>query len=337
MSKKNTILAVAILAAGAYMYLKTKPKQTKIPTTNLETEDPEEVEEAIEEQNEHGNIISAIFYTYNGNLNNPFALNPKLKSNVIVNYYYANGYNEWTINSELIEQIRNDASIKKSQKNANLEALVKINELSAVAGISGIGAVKKRRVYKELSLAQQAGVDFTKPFEDLDKDEIKALEKVSHDTGYTETYYKSLQKAYNAISGIGEAYDVVDPEGKTVLTWIEDPTDAPIRQDDDPERYRALQEAREIDEERRYAMEDAARMLEEREKRLAEQRKRLHKAGRSSQMQLFGCGYAQDVEAELYEIWREQIEFGVTDYDYNTWRRLVGDEYAQQNVLPYMR
>ena len=205
-------------------------------------------------------------------------------------------------------------------------------------GVSGIGATK-RRIYKELSLAQQAGVDFSKPYDELSADEIEALERVSHDTGYTETYYKSLQKAYNAISGIGEAYDVVNADGETVLTWIENPdgTQTPVyRAADDPERWRALREAHDIEDERLWAENNRAQAMEEREARLAEQRKRLRKAGRTSQMSLFGCGYTPEVERELWEIWREQIELENTDYDYDTWRAIYGDEYARKDVLPYM-
>lgn len=160
-------------------------------------------------------------------------------------------------------------------------------------GVAGIGAARKRRIYKELSLAQQAGVDFTKPYEDLTEDEIESLQRVSNETGYTETYYKSLQKAYNAISGIGEAYDVVDANGNTVLTWVEDPETQPSVQHsayDDPERYLALREAHDIEDERIWATEHAAQDLAEREARLAEQRRKLKKSGRSSQMALFGTG-----------------------------------------------
>lgn len=205
-------------------------------------------------------------------------------------------------------------------------------------GTSGIGAAKKRRIYKELSLAQQSGVDFTKPYDELTEDEILALQRVSNETGYTETYYKSLQKAYNAISGIGETYDVVNENGETVLTWIEDPELQQNKQTTiyDPERDRAYLEAVRIDEDRRWEQENKTREFEEREKRLAEQRRRLKKSSRTSQMALFGMGYAPEVEAELYEIWREQIEYDETEYDYDTWRRLVGNEYAK-DVLKYMR
>lgn len=199
--------------------------------------------------------------------------------------------------------------------------------------VSGIGATK-RRIYKEISLAQKAGVDFTKKYEELTEDEIEALERVSSNTGYTETYYKSLKKAYDAISGIGEAYDVTDEDGNTVLTWIEDPeTAAPV---DESDRWQALLDARTIEDDRQYASENRIRDLEEREKRLAAQRRKLAKSGRTAQMALFGVGYAPAVERELYEIWREQIEYGDTNYDYDTWRKLVGDDYARQYVLPYM-
>lgn len=291
-------------------------------------------------------------------------------------------------------------------------------------GASGIGAAK-RRVFKELSLAQKAGVDFTKRYDELTPSEIKALQKVSNDTGYTETYYKSLKKAYDAISGIGEAYDVVNADGDTVLTWIEDP-DGSSRaaiynsNDDDAERYRALLDAREIEADRDWEQQEKARRRDELEAQLAEQRKRLKKAGRSSQMVLFGVGGDQtyskqqldsylgsyhitelvaeavsknklhcsvgdekggrdfylghdnfmyffnyclirnipialwngarwitrnggekllsdpDIETELFEIWRELLEYGDTDYDFDTWKRIYGDEYIKSSILPYM-
>lgn len=257
-------------------------------------------------------------------------------------------------------------------------------------GTSGIGAAK-RRIFKELSLAQKAGVDFTKKYDELDEDEIKALEKVSSDTGYTETYYKSLKKAYDAVSGIGATYDVVNADGNTVLTWT-----------DNPGEQAAAQQ----------------RVLEA-EARAAESRKRLKKARKAGeQMALFGCGYAStpnytlallerylstnritdvqvvlndtnkqghfyvlcgdeqggrdfylsrknipylqvyckkrgieyeqyylpqdalgyapEVEAELYEIWREQLEYGNTERDYDSWRLIYGDEFAKTYVLPYV-
>ena len=205
-------------------------------------------------------------------------------------------------------------------------------------GMSGIGAAK-RRVFKELSLAQKAGVDFTKRYDELTPSEIKALQKVSNDTGYTETYYKSLKKAYDAISGIGKNYDVVNADGDTVLTWIEDP-DGSSRAvtyniNDDAERYRALLDAREIEADRNWEQQEKARKRDELEAQLAEQRKRLKKAGRSSQMALFGVNN-QAIETELFEIWREQLDYGDTDYDFDTWKRIYGDEYIKSSILPYM-
>ena len=52
---------------------------------------------------------------------------------------------------------------------------------------------------------------------------------------------------------------------------------------------------------------------------------------------LNGCGYTPAQERELYEIWRELIEYGDTDMDYDTWRALAGDEYARAYVLPFVK
>lgn len=185
---------------------------------------------------------------------------------------------------------------------------------------SGIGAVK-RRIYKEVSLAQDAGIDFDKPFSEMTSEEIETLEELGHNAGweqkeqksYAEAYYDSLRKAYNAvsgISGIGRAYNIKDAQGNIVLTWIEDA----------------------------QAHVDAEKRTLEAEKRAEEARKRLAKTKRnSSQMALFGMGYTPEVERELFEIWREELEYGYTELDYNTWRRIYGDEYAKAEVLPYMR
>lgn len=115
---------------------------------------------------------------------------------------------------------------------------------TAIAGAvkrrKGIGKVEriKRRIYKEVSLAQDAGVDFSRKYDDLTPDMKDALNTLGHDLGwkqskraiesgkpYTESYYGSLRRAWNAVSGvqgIGRAYDVKDANGNTVLTWIED-------------------------------------------------------------------------------------------------------------------
>ena len=104
--------------------------------------------------------------------------------------------------------------------------------------ISGIGKVErvKRRIYKEVSMAQQAGVDFSKKFPELTTQERQALERVGHDVGwkqskrsvesgkpYVESYYGSLRRAWNAVSGISgigaTSYDVYDRDGNVCLTW----------------------------------------------------------------------------------------------------------------------
>lgn len=105
---------------------------------------------------------------------------------------------------------------------------------------SGIGAAQriKRRIYKEVSLAQDAGIDFSKKFNDLTSSEISALERAGQNAGwkqskrsiesgksYAEAYFNSLRRAWNAVSGvegIGRAYDVKDADGNVCLTWIED-------------------------------------------------------------------------------------------------------------------
>lgn len=109
------------------------------------------------------------------------------------------------------------------------------------SGANGIGKVDriKRRIYKEVSLAQSAGVDFSKKYAELSKAELDALEHIGKDVvmwrqskrsiesgkPYTESYYGSLRRAWNAVSGIqgiGRAYNVKDANGNVCLTWIED-------------------------------------------------------------------------------------------------------------------
>lgn len=108
------------------------------------------------------------------------------------------------------------------------------------SGANGIGKVEriKRRIYKEVSLAQSAGVDFSKKYAELSKAELDALDRLGHDLGwkqskrsiesgkpYTESYYGSLRRAWNAVSGIqgiGTAWNVKDADGNVCLTWIED-------------------------------------------------------------------------------------------------------------------
>lgn len=105
----------------------------------------------------------------------------------------------------------------------------------------GVGKVEriKRRIYKEVSLAQDAGVDFSKKYPELSKAETDALSHIGKDIvqwkqskrsvesgkPYVESYYNSLRRAWNAVSGIkgiGAAYNVKDANGNICLTWIED-------------------------------------------------------------------------------------------------------------------
>lgn len=106
---------------------------------------------------------------------------------------------------------------------------------------SGIGKVEriKRRIYKEVSLAQEAGVDFSQKYADLSKAELEALEHIGKDVvgwkqskravesgkPYTESYYGSLRRAWNAVSGIqgigATDYPVYDRDGNVCLTWTD--------------------------------------------------------------------------------------------------------------------
>lgn len=113
--------------------------------------------------------------------------------------------------------------------------------LRRIRNVSGVGKAEriKRRIYKEVSLAQQAGVDFSKKYPELSTEELDALRELGEQMGwkqskramesgkpYAESYYSSLRRAWNAVSGldgaIGKAYTVRDANGNTVLTWIED-------------------------------------------------------------------------------------------------------------------
>ena len=198
-------------------------------------------------------------------------------------------------------------------------------------GVGSIGAAEriKRRIYKEISLAQEAGIDFNKDYSMFTDEEIAILEELGRNASweqkeqkpYAQAYYESLSKAYNAISGvgIGTAYNIKDANGNIVLTWIEDAA-AHVAQERDAAAAR--QRAIEADE----------RATAARKRKAATNR-----AIQRGQMSLFGCGYTPAQERELYEIWRELIEYGDTDLDYDTWRALAGDEYARAYVLPFVK
>lgn len=109
-------------------------------------------------------------------------------------------------------------------------------------GVSGIGKVErvKRRIYKEIAAAQKLGVDFDLKYADLSNSQLNSLEEVGHMFGwkqtrrslesgrlYTEAYYNSLKRAYNAIAGIGigaadyDTYTIRNGNGKIILQWRE--------------------------------------------------------------------------------------------------------------------
>ena len=109
-------------------------------------------------------------------------------------------------------------------------------------GVSGIGKVErvKRRIYKEIAAAQKLGVDFDLKYADLSNSQLNSLEEVGHMFGwkqtkrslesgrlYTEAYYNSLKRAYNAIAGIGigaadyNTHTIRNGKGKIILQWRE--------------------------------------------------------------------------------------------------------------------
>lgn len=109
-------------------------------------------------------------------------------------------------------------------------------------GVSGIGKVErvKRRIYKEIAAAQKLGVDFDLKYNELSNSQINSLEEVgklfgwkqtrrSIESGkpYTEAYYNSLKRAYNAIAGIGigaadySTHTIRNGAGKVILQWRE--------------------------------------------------------------------------------------------------------------------
>lgn len=159
-----------------------------------------------------------------------------------------------------------------------LGALVWYTKKKCDEPVSGIGAAEriKRRIYKEVSLAQSAGVDFSKRYADLTKAEKKALENVGKQVGwkqskrsvesgkpYVESYFGSLRRAWNAVSGvsgIGRAYDVKDAQGNVCLTWIEDAAQHVSREKD-------------IEEKRQRALEAEKRAADARKRMKAAQRK----------------------------------------------------------------
>lgn len=120
---------------------------------------------------------------------------------------------------------------------------------------SGIGKVErvKRRIYKEIAIAQQKGIDLNIKYIDMPSPMRNALREVGEQFGwkqssrsaasgktYEEAYYNSLKRAYNAVSGfedvegVGAVYNVRNAEGRIVLTWndVQDAADH-VRQEPD--------------------------------------------------------------------------------------------------------
>lgn len=104
-------------------------------------------------------------------------------------------------------------------------------------GADGIGKVErvKRRIYKEVAVAQKAGIDFERKITEYNENGLALIESIGKQFGwkqssrsiesgksYAEAYFNSLRRAYNAVSGVqgvGEVYEVRNGEGKVVLTW----------------------------------------------------------------------------------------------------------------------
>ena len=190
---------------------------------------------------------------------------------------------------------------------------------SAIAGAikrkkEGVGKVEhiKRRIYKEVSLAQDAGVDFSKKYAELTADEKKALEHVGKDVvgwkqskrsiesgkPYTESYFGSLRRAWNAVSGIdgiGRAYNVKDANGNICLTWIEDAA---------------------------AHVESEAKVLET-EERAAQARKRLQKTRRASVTPIAPAVPVAPIVPQKDENYERRLQFA----------NMVWNEYRKEN--PY--
>lgn len=102
----------------------------------------------------------------------------------------------------------------------------------------GIGRLK-RRIYVEIEAAQQRGIDFANKYYDLTSAQQAALTEVGERFGwkqtrrsiesgksYSEAYYNSLRRAYNAIAGVHgigaidhQTHRVRNSEGKVILEW----------------------------------------------------------------------------------------------------------------------
>lgn len=114
--------------------------------------------------------------------------------------------------------------------------------------VSGVGkplkVTHKRRIYREMEVAQQSDVDFLAPYEDQStraKNAITLLRKRHNESSKRipltdEKYFKQLRRAYNAIAGIGETKmpykesTIKNHRGDTILIYRDYGTDSEIQQ-----------------------------------------------------------------------------------------------------------
>lgn len=115
-------------------------------------------------------------------------------------------------------------------------------------GVSGIGrtfkVIHKRRIYREMEIAQQSGVDFLLPYgeqSDRAKRTIYELTKRHNNSSKRvpitdEKYFNQLRRAYNAISGIGQTKlpykesSIKNHRGDTILIYRDYGTDSEMQQ-----------------------------------------------------------------------------------------------------------
>lgn len=115
-------------------------------------------------------------------------------------------------------------------------------------GVSGIGKpirVKhKRRIYREMEIAQQSSVDFLKPYTEQSAHAKRAISELTkrHNNSskrvpFTdEKYFNQLRRAYNAISGIGRTRlpykesQINNHRGDTILIYRDYGTDSEMMQ-----------------------------------------------------------------------------------------------------------
>lgn len=103
--------------------------------------------------------------------------------------------------------------------------------------IEGVGKLK-RRIYKEVALAQQSGINFES--KEYPEAQSSVLDQLGHNAGwkqssisiasgksYAEAYYNSLRRAWNAVSGITgvgttyKEYTVKNAKGNPAIVWRE--------------------------------------------------------------------------------------------------------------------